>query len=498
MTILIVEDREQDRYLLQTLLQGFGYQVMAASHGQEALDLARQQPPQLIVTDILMPIMDGFTLCRQWQQDPQLQSIPFVFYTASYTDPRDEQFALSLGANLFLTKPQEPNALHEALQGLLENQGKTDPCSAQTDNNETIYLKQYNEVLIRKLEDKMAYLQAIIDTAANVIIEMSPQYEIREFNPGAEWLYKTVREKVLGRNFLEQCIQPDEQDNIRKKMERIIGAKSCVTFESAFTRAHDEREHVLFWNVVGIALPQQSLSGIIAVGTDITMIKEAQKQLRTLSHSLAQTEEKVRREVGLFLHDHISQSLASCKLMIDTEQHQAHGPELKEKLGTISQLMMTAMEETQQLTSNLVPVVLHRQGLYVAIEDWLGDNLEKGHHIKTHVEHQMGDEDIPEDISLFIFRTIKELGFNVIKYAQAHTVNVQIKPRGRFVWLAFSDDGIGFDPNSTQQQDAQGTGIGLFSIKERVEYMGGYFHLDSSPDHGTMIEMRIPTDLGTP
>lgn len=496
MTILIVEDREQDRYLLQTLLHGFGYEVKAASHGQEALDLARQQPPELIVTDILMPIMDGFTLCRQWQQDPQLQSIPFVFYTASYTDPRDEQFALSLGADLFLIKPQEPNALHEALQGLLENKDKTESRPVQADNNETIYLKQYNEVLIRKLEDKMAYLQAIIDTAANVIIEMSPQYEIREFNPGAEWLYKTAREQVLGTNFLEQCLQPDERENIHKKMERIIGAKSSVNFESTFTRPKDGGNRVLFWNVVGIAPPQKPLSGIIAVGTDITAIKETQKQLRTLSHKLAQTEEKVRREIGLFLHDHISQSLASCKLMIDTEQHQAHNPDLKEKFGTISQLMMTAMEETQQLTSNLVPVVLHRQGLYAAIEDWLEDNLGKGHNIKIHVEHQIRDKDIPEDISLFIFRTIKELGFNVIKYAQAHTVHVQIKPRGQFIWLAFSDDGIGFDPQSPQQHDPQGTGIGLFSIKERIEYMGGYFHIDSSPNHGAMIEMRIPTNPG--
>ena len=97
--ILIVDDKEENRYLLRALLQGHGYEVAVAAHGAEALDAARKQPPGLIISDVLMPVMDGFALCREWKKDARLARIPFVFYTATYTDERDRLFGLSLGSS---------------------------------------------------------------------------------------------------------------------------------------------------------------------------------------------------------------------------------------------------------------------------------------------------------------------------------------------------------------------------------------------------------------
>jgi CheY-like chemotaxis protein len=107
--ILIVDDREDNLYLLRALLQGHGYEVDTAANGVQALAAARQDAPDLIIADILMPVMDGFTLCREWKKDESLKSIPFVFYTATYTDERDREFALSLGAERFIVKPEEPD-----------------------------------------------------------------------------------------------------------------------------------------------------------------------------------------------------------------------------------------------------------------------------------------------------------------------------------------------------------------------------------------------------
>jgi len=74
----------------------------------------------MIISDILMPVMDGFALCRACKQDERLKDIPFIFYTATYTDPKDEEFALSLGAERFIVKPVEPDKFLALLRETIE------------------------------------------------------------------------------------------------------------------------------------------------------------------------------------------------------------------------------------------------------------------------------------------------------------------------------------------------------------------------------------------
>ncbi len=162
--ILIVDDNEQNIYMLEVLLKGHGYEVVTAKHGAEALQIAKKDPPDLIVTDILMPVMDGFNLCRQWKANEQLKTRPFAFYTATYTDPKDEEFALSLGADAFLVKPLEPDKLLEIVKKLLLEfqEGSGANLSPSSLNEEEIY-KLYSERLVHKLEHKMLQLEQEIE-----------------------------------------------------------------------------------------------------------------------------------------------------------------------------------------------------------------------------------------------------------------------------------------------------------------------------------------------
>ncbi len=119
--LLIVDDNEQNLYMLQVLLESHGYKVVSAGDGAEALEVARRDRPDVIIADVLMPVMDGFALCRQWKKDEVLKAIPFVFYTATYTDPKDEELALSLGAERFIVKPAEPDVFVGMLREFLDN-----------------------------------------------------------------------------------------------------------------------------------------------------------------------------------------------------------------------------------------------------------------------------------------------------------------------------------------------------------------------------------------
>jgi PAS domain S-box-containing protein len=163
-TILVVDDINENRYLLEALFKGNGFHVMSAQHGAEALELALKAPPDLIITDILMPVMDGFDLCRRWKTDVRLKTIPFLFYTATYTGTKDEQFALGLGADRFIVKPQLPDVLMRMVREALEaaRGGPSLVVMSPLLDEEMEILRQHNEALFRKLERKMAQLQAEI------------------------------------------------------------------------------------------------------------------------------------------------------------------------------------------------------------------------------------------------------------------------------------------------------------------------------------------------
>jgi PAS domain S-box-containing protein len=162
--ILTVDDNLQNLLMLEALLKNYGHNVTFANNGKEALDIANKNPPDLIITDILMPIMDGFELCRRCKSNPILSCIPFIFYTATYTDPKDEQFALNLGADMFIIKPEKPEILVEAIHGILEKyKNKEFISSKESLKDETKILNQYNDVLFRKLEKKIIQLEEEIN-----------------------------------------------------------------------------------------------------------------------------------------------------------------------------------------------------------------------------------------------------------------------------------------------------------------------------------------------
>lgn len=103
--ILIVEDVPNVLELLEVTLRFKGYSVITARNGEEALEVISKTPPVLIITDILMPKMDGYAFVQKLRLNPETRAIPVVFLSATYVTPEDKEFALSLGASRFMEKP---------------------------------------------------------------------------------------------------------------------------------------------------------------------------------------------------------------------------------------------------------------------------------------------------------------------------------------------------------------------------------------------------------
>lgn len=212
--LLIVEDNRQSRYLLQLLLTTHGFTVAAAANGAEALEQARGAPPDMIISDILMPVMDGFALCREWKADERLRHIPFVFYTATYTDPQDEDFALRLGAARFIVKPSEPDDFLAMLREVIAiPQTGQDLTGSAPQEDDAVFYKEYNQTLVRKLEDKMLelkqenlkvqksenFLRDVLQTTPSAVFSVDSERIITSWNPMAEKITGYSAAEVLGK-----------------------------------------------------------------------------------------------------------------------------------------------------------------------------------------------------------------------------------------------------------------------------------------------------------
>lgn len=260
MKILIVDDKYDNLYLLETILKGNKYIVISAVNGAQALELARKENPELIISDILMPVMDGFNLCRELKKDKSLCNIPLIFYTATYTDPKDEEFAMSLGADRYLLKPQDPDELLSIIEDVLET-AKTRKAEIinKLPKQEVMILKEYNETLIRKLEDKMIQTELSEKelTETNIILrkEISERQRTEEELLISETRYRRLFEsakdgiliinsgtgKIIDVNpFLVEMLKYSYDDLVGKEVWEISPFKDIVANKEKFMELHEK------------------------------------------------------------------------------------------------------------------------------------------------------------------------------------------------------------------------------------------------------------------
>lgn len=161
MNILIVEDDTGARKLLRITLEHYGCAVLEAQDGQEGLELAACHKPDIIISDALMPRMDGFQLLRTLKADPALKSIPFIFYSSTYTAENDFELASSLGAEAFIAKPIEPAELWEKTCTIMKawEARQKRPAHPAINGGDEQFLREYSRVVATKLEEKVKELE---------------------------------------------------------------------------------------------------------------------------------------------------------------------------------------------------------------------------------------------------------------------------------------------------------------------------------------------------
>ena len=300
MKIIAVDDMKQNRYLLQKILEGYGYGVETASNGVEALEKARASPPpDMIITDVLMPRMDGFQLCRTLKSDEKLKDIPVLFYSAEYTDKKSRELALSIGAAGYIVKPIEPDEFIKIVKATFEKYAKSEFKPPEKPLEEQEYMKLYSERLIQKLEKKVLDLEKankmlneseqkyreLVDNANDAVIVIEPTGYLRFVNPKFCEMVGYTMEEAKKLHF-STLIHPEDvaivTENFRK---RLSGEEVPQYYEFRMLTKLEEPIYVDY--NANLIKREGKTVGVQAIIRDLTerrrkKMLEAQSELRTI------------------------------------------------------------------------------------------------------------------------------------------------------------------------------------------------------------------------
>jgi signal transduction histidine kinase len=195
--------------------------------------------------------------------------------------------------------------------------------------------------------------------------------------------------------------------------------------------------------------------------------------------------------VAQVIHDHLQQLLSLARINLDLARRQVRARSTQQRLDELDGLIAEALGITRSLTAELSPAILHRSGLAAALR-WLGRWYEERFALEVSVEAE-GDVQLDHEGRVTLFRAVRELLFNVVKHAQVARARVHLSQtvdgRARIV---VRDEGAGFAPEILRATDATAEGFGLFSVRERLDMLGGQLEVTSSPGLGTSITITGP------
>lgn len=219
-----------------------------------------------------------------------------------------------------------------------------------------------------------------------------------------------------------------------------------------------------------------------------------QKRLQRLVSQLITVEDRERRRIASDLHDRIGQSLSAIQMRIGFLRSSSSSTEQFETLDKLYALVDQTVQDTRSLTFEISPPVLYTLGLEPALES-LAEQFQKRHGLEVAVTADDQAKPLDDDLSALLFRSVRELLFNVVKHARASCVRIAVQRDGDQLCIELVDDGAGFDPVQAMDDESRADSFGLFSIRERLNATGGYLQVDSAPGRGTRCVLMAPLTL---
>lgn len=353
-----------------------------------------------------------------------------------------------------------------------------------------IKLRDENEIVKRRLQDRNSYIETIlknlpIGLAVNKIDEGNTIFINKQFTKIYGWDEKYLSTQA---RFFEH-VYPDEhyRNSIRKQVLEDIesGNPQKMQWEGieVVTKSGEKR----FVNAQNIPLYEQNL--MISTVQDVTTQKRNERLITT---EITLSEEKQRKEIAANIHDHLSQLLVVSKMKLTDIQNADSLSVIQNDLKAVVNFISEALENTRKITYDLSPPILYELGLIETMY-WLAEKTQNDHLLKTEFTTDVKQLELSESSLILIFRTIQELVNNAVRHAQANNLFIDIKLTDDSVLkVTVCDNGKGFNSDIFSQSKIAEGGFGLFTIRERVQNLGGSISIDSEKGKGAKVRICVP------
>jgi signal transduction histidine kinase len=276
----------------------------------------------------------------------------------------------------------------------------------------------------------------------------------------------------------------------------VAGGKAfgALTIYADRPDAFDEKQAVLL-----LELADDMAFGIVALRARVErdhareQAEGTARQLRALATELGQTEHRERLRLARILHDHLQQLLVAAQYNLAAIG--GRGVD-RQAVDRVSGILDEAITAARTLTAELSPPALQEKGLRAGL-DWLGREMHKKHGLRVDLRAEAGAEPDTESLRFFLYEAVRELLFNVVKHAGSSNARLSVSRLDTgAIQVVVEDSGAGFDVGRLESGELGSSGFGLFSIRERLSYLGGRLTMESEVGRGARLTIVAPTLAG--
>ncbi len=463
--LIVVDDEVETMRPVCEFLSHCGYVVSAFTSGKDALEEMSERIPDLLLTDLIMPEMDGITLLRSALEiDPNLIGIIVTGQGTVQTAVE----AMKVGAFDYILKPLELKLLRQIVSRAMN---------------------------VRRLLETESKYRSIFENAVGGIYQTSPEGRCITANRAFALIlgYSCPGELITK---LEDMGRLYAKPGRRAEFIHLMQRDGIVTgFESQVYR----KDGSTIWvseNAVSVHNTGGELIYYEGIVEEITMRKKAEEelktsreQLRNLTAYLQSAREKERMYVAREIHDELGQSLTALKMDLFWMHKKLSGDQkaLIEKTKSMLKLINSAANTVRRISGELRPGLLDDLGLTAAIE-WQMGQFQRRTGIQCELVFEPEEIIIDQDISTALYRIFQEALTNIARHSHATTVKIFLEMKSHEIALNIKDNGRGI----TQENIGSTKSFGLIGIRERVRLLQGEVEISGIRDKGTVVCVTIP------